>query len=280
MPSAWRIGFELLIYGLLYLCARHVWRDRRWLGLWELGAGVGFGVLLEWATIQQLHAYEYGRFLFMLGDVPLAVGVGWGVIIYSARLFSNTAAMPEALRPVLDGLLALNIDLSMDAIAIRLGMWQWGIDGSAEYFGVPFANFWAWFWVVSSFSAGLRLIRSRADRPIQWIAPISGLVVGIMVVVSTNMLIVSYIPEELYLTTVIAVLGTALMLVLGVKPEIPPGALPPAATIVPLAVHIYFLIAGLFSGIFLRLPILFFISLLMSGIALMLHRPWEGNWRT
>ncbi|WP_243466487.1 hypothetical protein [Methanosarcina mazei] len=71
-----------------------------------------FGLLLEWATIQQLDAYEYGSFLVMLGPVPVVVGVAWGTIIYSVRGFSDRTSLPEWARPVLDGLMGLNIDLS------------------------------------------------------------------------------------------------------------------------------------------------------------------------
>ena len=82
-------------------------------------------MLLEWATIQQLSAYEYGHFLVMLGPVPVVVGVAWGTIIYGVRSFSDKTNLPEWARPVLDALMALNIDLSLDATAIRLGMWDW-----------------------------------------------------------------------------------------------------------------------------------------------------------
>ncbi len=58
-----------------------------------------FGVLLEWATIRQLEAYRYGRFLIMFGEVPIAIGVSWGLIIYSARLFSDTTSLPGWPRP-------------------------------------------------------------------------------------------------------------------------------------------------------------------------------------
>ena len=135
MPNPYLLTFELLLYGLLLFSARHAWRSGGLPTLWQLAASVAFGVLLEWATINQLHAYAYGRFLIMFGEVPLAIGVGWGVIIYSAQCFSNATSLPPMLRPVLDGLLALNIDMAMDAVAIRLGMWQWGIDLSAQYFG-------------------------------------------------------------------------------------------------------------------------------------------------
>lgn len=277
LRSFWLISFELMLYGFLCLCARHAWKTRGLAGLWELGAGVAFGVFLEWATIRQLHAYHYGRYLLMLGDVPLAVGVGWGVIIYTARLFSDATSTPHFLRPALDGLLALNIDLSMDAVAIRLGMWHWGIRLTDEYFGVPYANFWAWFWVVCSFSAGLRLFAHRGDRRSQWYAPAAGIAVGAMVVLSTNELIVSYIPPQLYVTTIIAVIGIALALVLLAGAEIDRPSLPPIATAVPLGIHLYFLCAGLATGIFIGLPFLMGMSVLMTLAALYLHLPLKAR---
>ncbi|MCK4897217.1 MAG: carotenoid biosynthesis protein, partial [Anaerolineales bacterium] len=151
MLNPYFLSLELLVLVLFGLCLRHAWRQG-WLKVWELLAGVIYGLLLERATIQQLGAYEYGQFLFMVGELPLAVGVAWGTIIYSVRLFSDASSLPLWLRPVLDGLLALNIDLAMDAVAIRLGMWDWGMGFRNQYFGVPYANFWAWFWVVFSFS--------------------------------------------------------------------------------------------------------------------------------
>ena len=63
--------------------------------VWQLLAGVLFGLLLEWATIQQLSAYEYGHFLVMLGPVPVIIGIAWGTIIYSVRAFSDSTNLSE-----------------------------------------------------------------------------------------------------------------------------------------------------------------------------------------
>src|SRR5512135_3227728 len=126
MPNMYFITIELLIYFLFAVCLAHA-RRRGWAVVWQLIAGAVFGLLLEGSTIQTFHLYTYGRFWFMVGEVPLPIGVAWGVIIYSARQFSDATSLPEWARPVFDGLLALNIDLSMDAIAIRLGFWHWGI---------------------------------------------------------------------------------------------------------------------------------------------------------
>lgn len=274
MPSLYLLTFELLLYGLLLCCVRHAWRTGGLPLVWQLAAGVAFGVVLEWATIQQLHAYEYGRFLIMFGDVPLAIGVGWGVIIYSAQLFSNATSLPPLLRPVLDGLLALNIDLAMDAVAIRLGMWQWGVDRTFEYFGVPYANFWAWFWVVFSFSTGVRLFAYSDDWLRRWLAPASGIVVGVVVGLSTNALIVYHIPRELYVSAIVAVIGTALALVLLARPNVDASSVPAVAAWVPLGFHLYFLIAGLLSGVFAQIPFLLVVSVVMTLGALSLH--WPG----
>lgn len=271
--SPYLLTFELLVYGLLLLCARHAWRSGGGPVLWQLVAGVAFGVLLEWATIQQLQAYEYGHFLIMFGDVPLAIGVGWGVIIYSARLYCDATSLSPLLRPVSAGLLALNIDLAMDAVAIRLGMWQWGFDITSQYFGVPYANFWAWFWVVFSFSAGVQIFVHRKEWFAQWLAPVAGILLGVLVVVSTNRLIVSHIPFELHGEVVMAFMGTILVLVFAARPSLDTPSLPGVAAWVPLGFHLYFLLAGLLSGVLARIPFLFFVSVLMTLIALALHWP-------
>lgn len=55
------------------------------------------------------------------GLVPLCIGISWGVVIYTAMATSDRFGLPWYLRPIMDALLALTIDLGMDAIAIRLG---------------------------------------------------------------------------------------------------------------------------------------------------------------
>ncbi len=88
MPNTYFILFELIIYAQLALCLRHAWKHGA-AKLLMLFAGILFGVSLELATIRQLHAYEYGRFIVMVLDVPLCIGVAWGCIIYSVMEFSN-----------------------------------------------------------------------------------------------------------------------------------------------------------------------------------------------
>jgi hypothetical protein len=110
----------------------------------ELGTGVRDCLTLEVSTIFLLHAYQYGHFLIIFGPVPLAVAVGWSIILYSAMATASVLALPSWAAPALVGLLGLTIDLSMDAVAIRVHMWQWhGIASTQQWFGVPYANFYA-----------------------------------------------------------------------------------------------------------------------------------------
>jgi hypothetical protein len=276
MPNPYFLAFEILLLGLFLLCLRHAAQQGP-ARVWQLVAGILYGLLLEWATIQQLHAYQYGRFLLMLGEVPLMVGVGWGVIVYSARLFSDATSLPDWARPVLDGLLALNIDLALDALAIRLGMWDWGMGLEAQYFGVPYANFWAWFWVVFAFSAGLRVLGRPATFAGRWLGPLGAMAVGLLDVLAMNALITT-LPPAWYLPTIAVTLGLALALVLSLRPRATGDPPHPAAFWVPFGFHAYGLAAGLLSGALLRPPVLLVVSAAMLGLALVLHRQAIGAW--
>jgi uncharacterized membrane protein len=273
MPSPYFLAFELLVLALFLLCLRDAWRRGPWVA-WQLLAGALFGLLLEWATIQQLNAYEYGRFLVMLGPVPVVIGVAWGTIIYSVRAFSDSTDLSEWARPVLDGLLALSIDLSMDAIAIRLGMWDWGKGLDYQYFGVPYNNFWAWFWVVFSFSLSLRLLSRLPGFWGRWLSPAGAIIGGTAGVLITNRFITSISSDLVHYSAIIAVLGGVLILVLWMHPKISSLVQGAFVFLVPLGFHGYFLAAGLISGVILNPPFLLVVSMTMILVALRLH--WEA----
>lgn len=271
LPNLYFLAFELLVLVLFLICLLNAWQRGSWV-VWQLLAGVLFGLLLEWATIQQLNAYEYGHFLLMLGPVPVIIGVAWGTIIYCVRAFSDSTNLPEWARPVLDGLLALSIDLSMDAVAIRLGMWDWGNGFDYQYFGVPYNNFWAWFWVVFSFSFSLRMLSKLPGFYGRWLSPAGAIICGTAGVLITNRLITSIPIELVHYSVIIAVLGGALLLVLALRPKISVMFQGAFIFLVPLGFHAYFLIAGLISGVILDPPFLLMASMIMCMTALGLHR--------
>jgi len=277
LPNLYFLAFEFLVFVLFLICLLNAWHRGSWV-VWRLLAGVLFGLLLEWATIQQLNAYEYGHFLVMLGPVPVVIGVAWGTIIYSVCAFSDSTNLPEWARPVLDGLLALSIDLSMDAIAIRLGMWDWGNGLYYQYFGVPYNNFWAWFWVVFSFSFSLRMLSKLPGIWGRWLSPAGAIICGTAGVLITNRLITSISIELVHYSVIIAILGGALILVLVLRPKISAQFQGAFIFLVPLGFHAYFLIAGLISGVILDPPFLLMASMIMCIIALGLHREALKKW--
>ena len=268
--SPYRLVFEAMTYAMLLWSLADA-RRRGWPRVAEVGAGVLFGLTLEWATIHQLHAYRYGRFLVMVaGEVPLAIGVGWGVILNAARLYAEGTTLPRWARPFLAALLALNIDLSMDALAIRLGMWDWGLGLSFQYFGVPWANFWAWFWVVFSFSAVLFLTDGWRSPWKRWLRPWLAFLVGLGGVLATNWFIVFVIPWQWHGVAVAALLLGALGLVLALHPH-RTRPLQTVARAVPLAFHLTFLGLGIVSGAIFHPPLLLLVDSGMLAVAWALY---------
>lgn len=276
MPNIYFILFELTLFVQFALCLHHAWKHGT-ANLMRLLAGVVFGVMLELATIRQLRAYEYGQFLIMVWDVPLCIGVAWSAILYSVMEFSDASSISYWMRPVLDALLALNIDLALDAVALRFGFWDWGQGFEFQYFGVPYANFWAWFWVVFSFSLGYRIFAPRKDWVGVWVSPVLALVTGLAGVLGTNALIVFGIPAEMSTPVIFTTLGTALVIMLLLRPRFHLRLVPSLTFWVPFLTHGYVLIAGLIAGVILDPLILLWIGLFMTGLAFYLHRQTIGQ---
>lgn len=239
----------------------------------RLVAGIVFGVSLELATIRQIHAYQYGQFLIMILDVPLCIGVAWSCILYSVMEFSDASSLPYFARPILDAFLALNIDLSLDAVAIRFGFWDWGMGLRAQYFGVPWANFWAWFWVIFFFSLGYRLLARRTNWIGTWLAPLLAYLVGLVGVLGTNALIVFGIAQSIRTQFIFIILALAFVILLLLRPKFHLTTVPALTFWIPFITHAYILIAGLLARIVLALPFLLLMGVIMTIIAFVLHYP-------
>ena len=141
--------------------------QRNWNGLFELVSCAVFGMILEIGDTYLAHTYSYSpNFLVNLAHVPVAIGLGWAVVIYSAMLLSDQYNIPWTLRPFMDALTAVILDIAMDAVAVRLGFWHWNIPLDKDWYGVPFENLVGWILVVLAFSFLIRFIRTLNHRRI------------------------------------------------------------------------------------------------------------------
>lgn len=282
MPPFEFLLTELLNIALFIACLWHAARQDK-TRVFELLASLVYGVTLELMTIRLVEAYEYGRFLVMIDSAPLAVGLGWAVIIYSAMEFTKSIKIPDYTRPFLVGLLALNIDAGMDAVAIRLGFWNWVIPLDHQWFGVPWGNFFAWFVVAASFSGMLYLFRGQGwqvsgQRWKHWLYPWFAVLISLLILAGSNYLFVNVLGRSDLggAISMLVLVIPAMLLVYTVRPRVIPQArLDPVVLAVPLVYHALFTVFGFTYGIYAQAPILAVVGILMLAVGLGAHLyPW------
>ncbi len=237
----------------------------------ELGWTCLYGLVLEWLTIRVLHAYQYGHFLMMIGDIPLCIGLGWGIVIDFSMRFTDRFHLAQPIRPIAAALMGLSIDLALDVIAIRVGLWHWtGVQLDQQWFGVPWANFVGWFMVIWSYAGCIWALRSwqgRSGR--EWLYPPLGLVLSLVVLLVAS---VAYPAMSASigsgLTPILLIVG-CLVLVACSSPRLVPGQLqPPMALLIPIAFHGFAVFVGIRAGIFAQQPVLAAVEVLVFTIGL------------
>jgi putative membrane protein len=108
-------------------------------GVEALGVGTGF----------PFGVYRYTNVLFprLPGGVPLAVMFAWVLVVFGA--YGCLAVEKRRLRmgnALLGAALAMLLDLEIEPVAFHIeSYWKWLAPGYPNYYGVPLANFAAWF---------------------------------------------------------------------------------------------------------------------------------------
>lgn len=255
---------ELMLYALLIVCLIHAMRRGSGAFLY-LSGGFIFGLILEYFEVVS-RSYTYGRFYVMLGhaplDIPLCIGAGWAIILYSSRLFTDALRLHMLGAAALDTLLALNIDLSMDVVAYRLHMWHWHWESAhldplhAQWFGVPYGNFVGWATVVFCYSFFSRLferrLARRSDLPKRTSVAHSAMVAILALLASqavlalTEVYLFDWMSRHLGITSALRLsLIVLTLLVLAIagwrKRELPAGRIPAIATWMPCWFHLFFI---------------------------------------
>ena len=272
---------ELATLGLFVLAMRFAYRTGGRQRLVELLSAVPFGVLLEQGDIAIFGSYAYNQLFFLkIGAVPVAIALVWAMVITSSMFMSDAIGIPSRLAPVSDATFTIALDVSIDAIAIRQGLWHWNIPLDQGFFGVPAGNFYGWLFVAFGFSAWTRLVRgSAARRPraswLQWLVPLPAYLTLLAAFVPFIVVQDAFFGGRTggfppLLLTLLSFGFVTARRVLRSQGNVPsPWSMP----LLPrLAVHVYFLATGVLLGVFERLPVLLGTSLGMLVLELSLRR--------
>jgi uncharacterized membrane protein len=153
LPAAlYEFGVAPLALTLAFIHARRALGDRRAAG--ELFALAAYGYCLERAAIATFAAHDYPpSWRIAPGGVPVAVVVVWAAVISSAMgVAVRRGAGPAVSRAASAVLLALAVDLAMEPVAVRAGLWRWTPPGA--WCGVPLGNFVGWAVIVGAYTLG------------------------------------------------------------------------------------------------------------------------------
>ncbi|MCP4760384.1 MAG: hypothetical protein GY870_01300 [archaeon] len=256
------------IFGLIWLVVIIIFqikkKDKSTLTvITELLLITAFGITVEIGAMMS-GIYVYPPFNIMIFNAPLIIGVGWGTILFSAMWLTDSLEMPEWCRVFMDAFLALLIDLSMDAIAIRdiytfdtstSGMWAWDIPFDAEWFGVPWFNFTSWWFIIFSMSTALRLTRLLIKKKknsviFRIIFPILALVLALGFLSLTGRLTLVINQQILF---IIQMSLSVIIMLWKLRKFKTPISLKNDFPIyfVPLTFHLFFLVLGIVKGYYI-----------------------------
>ncbi len=285
---------EFCMYGLFIICLYFAYQKGPSHIAYLLG-GVAFGLILEYVNVSNNMRYVYGKFVVMFGsspnDIPLCIGLGWGVIMYCARLYSDALKLPLWGAAAFDALLAINIDLSMDAVAYRLHMWNWDWTATNEnpltagWFGVPFGNFYGWLLVVFLYSSLSRLlekwaVRNRKNKFISTLIPVLAVIISQVALYTLLVYLSRFLSAQFGITSkhrFIFLLLTFLLIVINGWRKSPRSfqlsGLPFITWLIPIWFHLFFFVWLFAGGFYKESQWLVIVAIINLIIGFLIHLP-------
>jgi len=246
----------------------------------ELVSAATFGLLLEEGDQLIFETYHYSPdFILAIDRAPVVIGLTWALIIAGSMRITDALGVRRRYAPVVDSVLAILLDLALDAVAIRLGLWTWrGVPLTDGWFGVPAGNFYSWLFVTLGFSLVTRYLRDvLRERPaldwLQLLVPIPAFVLLITSIVPFAAVKPLVDPSPgggmlLFALTFAAFLAVAAWGVFGTDRGRPNGDAVAivdlrAAFVTRLAIHLVFLGALLAFGIATQEPMILVVALVL-----------------
>src|SRR6266540_112258 len=120
-----------------------------------------------------------------MGGVPVAVAVTWSAVIVAAMSLASRLARSSVGRAAAAALIGISLDLLMEPVAVRAGLWSWTPPG--PWLDVPAGNFIGWAVIMGAYTFGAE--RWGASGPLAAQAvrrlALGGAAVGVLLGVGT-----------------------------------------------------------------------------------------------
>jgi uncharacterized membrane protein len=164
--------------------ARRALGARRAAGEFAALAAYGFTVEAVAMAVFGTHVYDASWRAALLG-VPLAIAVVWAAVIISAMAVAGRHEGSRGWRALTAAVVAIALDLMIDPVATRAGLWDWTPPG--PWLGVPIGNFVAWGVIVGSYAYGAELWAGTGRAAFQPLARfvLAAACIVVLVVVAT-----------------------------------------------------------------------------------------------
>ena len=176
----WILAFEIPTVILFLFIVGMLIKGKNYTRLSNLITAFVFGITLEYLNIALSASYHYHTdFLLQFGNpptnVPIAIGLAWGMLLLTAQDVSLRLKLPLRIRIFFEAAFVVSTDIMLDVIAIRLegGFWVWEdvttdlSITSTSFFGVGWTNFIGWYFVIFFVSLFLHLMNHKI-KPNSW----------------------------------------------------------------------------------------------------------------
>jgi len=147
-----------LLFGIVAFVA---WRRHElWLYILAIVYAAFFENIDVFISRGSIGSYFYDeRLILHIVETPLFIILTWGFIFYSSYILAKGLSKKFWVQAFTVPLLATIIDLPMDPIATKMGLWTWvGYGPMNGIMGVPLANYMGWFLVMLAFMLVVRFV--------------------------------------------------------------------------------------------------------------------------
>ncbi len=187
--AIWTLAFEIPTMILFLFAVGMLIKGKDYSRLSDLITAFVFGITLEYLNMAITKGYHYHEeFLLQFGNpptnVPIVIGLAWGMLLLTAQDVSRRLKLPLHIRIFFEVSFVVSTDILLDVIAIRLegGFWVWDTVTTdltitnASFFGVGWMNFIGWYFVIFFVSLFLHIMNKKIKHK-SWMWQIAKIII-------------------------------------------------------------------------------------------------------